>query len=109
MSRVDVEYQLQQTQALLAEYDAPPPAAAAAMAFARAELEAYASGRKSRCFIIVPAAEAAAKAGGGGAGGAHVAILFRDAQHHHCVFAADGSKHAGLSMLWGDSVSDEMR
>ncbi|KIZ05571.1 hypothetical protein MNEG_2393 [Monoraphidium neglectum] len=89
---------LDEAARLLAEYEAAAAAGGlaqsqreAAATFARSEIEAYCSGKKSKLFAIVPVAEAAVKAGEG-------RVLFREAtQTRYLCIEADGSKTKGLA------------
>lgn len=77
---------------------APLPHLRAAQALARAEAEAYASGRKRKCFLIMPAQDAAAKAGKG-------RVVFREpVQKHHICIERDGARTKGLSRPGGAQV-----
>jgi hypothetical protein len=82
----------------LAAYKTTPPQRVAALAFCRAEAEAFLSYRKSKCFLLIPADEAALKAGEG-------RVVFREpTQAHHVVFEPDGSKTKGLARPGSFSV-----
>jgi hypothetical protein len=79
-SRIDMDAALE----ILEEYDATPAQHAAAAEFIKQEADAVLSGRKTKCFLIMAAADAAVKAGEG-------RVVFREpTQKHHgawgCVF-----------------------
>lgn len=70
---IDVDAALE----LLDEYDATPAQHAAAAEFIKQEADAVLSGRKTKCFLIMAAADAAVKAGEG-------RVVFREpTQKHH--------------------------
>lgn len=89
---------LEASLALLAAYRPTAPQRAAAVAFMRAEAEAIASRKKSKCFLLLPPDEGERKAGPG-------RIVFREpSQKHHLVIEPDGAKTKGLALPPGAAV-----
>jgi hypothetical protein len=89
---------LEESLRLLDTYAATPAQRAAAVAFLRSEADAVESKRKSKCFLILGAAEAVGKAGEG-------RVVFREpTQKHHVVIEPDGSKTKGLAQPGGFAV-----